>query len=321
MRLLSPRSCLELGLTENFISNPPLYAILSHTWGAENDEVTFEEVKNGNGKGKAGYAKIQFCEKQARDDGIEHFWIDTCCIDKANHSEVSEAIVSMFKWYHMATKCYVYLIDVSTDKNNNGGTPHSWESDFRSSRWFRRGWTLQELLAPATVDFFSREGQFLGSKKTLEGLIHEIIKIPRTALNGTQLSNFTVDERLKWAAGRHTKRTEDRAYCLLGIFEIFMPLIYGEGENAFKRLTEEIGKCYGKHDATLAKPRSSLAVERLETPLLPSCGIPFRRDADFVDRGNLLTQIEEKCTQGAGRAALVGIGGVGSDFSCAGVKR
>src|SRR5947207_2310346 len=122
---------------------------------------------------------------------------------------------------------------------------HTWESAFRGSRWFTRGWTLQELLAPVSVEFFSREATRLGDKQSLEQQIHEITGIPVSALQGRPLSDFTVDERMFWAAKRETKREEDKAYALLGIFDVHMPLIYGEGmKNARRRLLNEI------HDAS-----------------------------------------------------------------------
>jgi Heterokaryon incompatibility protein (HET) len=242
MRLLKLSACGELSLTKNFVQEDiPPYAILSHTWGADDDEVTFRDLENGSGKSKTGYAKIQFCREQAKKDGLQYFWVDTCCIDKANHTELSEAIISMFGWYRDAVKCYVYLLDVSARKrNNNGQTEQIWEPAFRNSRWFTRGWTLQELLASASVEFFAR-GELLGDKNLLEGLIYEITGIPFAALYGAPLSNFSVDERLRWATKRETRRKEDEAYSLLGIFGVFMPPLYGEGEYAFIRLRKEIG--------------------------------------------------------------------------------
>ena len=114
MRLLHFSQHGELSLTKDLVSNIPPYAILSHTWGNDDDEVTFDDLTNGLGKSKTGYTKLQFCGNQARKDKIEYFWVDTCCINKANHAELSEAITSMFRWYHNAVKCYVYLPDVST---------------------------------------------------------------------------------------------------------------------------------------------------------------------------------------------------------------
>ncbi|OAP64688.1 hypothetical protein AYL99_00660 [Fonsecaea erecta] len=208
----------------------PTYAILSHIWGDDKDEVDFDDLKHKSFKNKAGYAKIRFCGEQAKKVNIEYFWVDTCCINKANNTEYSEAINSMFRWYHDAVKCYVYLADVLIP-NGEDHTERIWERAFRN-----------KLLAPASVEFFSREGQWLGSRSTLELQIHEITGIPITALRGTPLSQFSVDDRIQWAAKRNTKKKEDKAYCLLGIFGIFMPLIYGEGDHAFIRLNKELGR-------------------------------------------------------------------------------
>ncbi|KIW39582.1 uncharacterized protein PV06_08183 [Exophiala oligosperma] len=166
MRLLKFDGQGEPKLTGDLLDTIPPYAILSHTWGYDRDEVNFDDLTYGSYKNTAGYAKIQFCGEQAKKDEIEYFWVDACCIDKANHSELSEAIVSMFDWYRNAVKCYVYLSDVTGSRINHHCTQCWWESDFRTSRWFRRGWTLQELLAPTSVEFSSREGELLGSKKT-----------------------------------------------------------------------------------------------------------------------------------------------------------
>jgi hypothetical protein len=200
---------------------------------------------DGTGKSKTGHNKIRFCGKQAERDGLRYFWVDTCCIDKSNHVELQEAINSMFRWYHNAAKCYVYLSDVSTakQKTSHGPTECTWEPAFRESRWFTRGWTLQELLAPRSVNFFSREGKQLGDKATLERHIHEITAIAILALRGTPLCEFGVEERLSWSKGRQTTRKEDKAYSVLGIFGIYMSLIYGEGEeNALKRLRKKIDR-------------------------------------------------------------------------------
>lgn len=245
MRLLKIDSHGELLLTRD-VTPPAPYAILSHTWSTDDDEVTFDDIENKMGKNKAGYVKLRFCAKQAKTDGLDYCWVDSCCINKANLSELSKAITSMFRWYQDAAKCYVYLSDVSAGDSNELAARHTWEADFKTSRWFTRGWTLQELLAPASVEFYSVEDQLLGTKQTLERLIHEITTIPIAALRGTPLSTFTIDERLRWTEGRNTKEAEDQAYCLLGIFGVFMPLIYGEGQNAYARLREEIKKGAGK---------------------------------------------------------------------------
>jgi hypothetical protein len=166
------------------------------------------------------------------------------CIDKSSSAELTEAINSMFCWYREAAKCYVYLSDVSMhDYDQTDHCSQSpWEPAFRKSRWFTRGWTLQELIAPESVEFFSSEGKRLGNKKSLERQVHDITGIPIQALQGNPLSALSVTERMSWAAKRETTRKEDEAYSLLGIFDIHMPLIYGEGEKAFLRLKEEIDK-------------------------------------------------------------------------------
>ena len=247
MRLLKRIDAGEFSLTKEFIGNDiiPPYAILSHTWGEDEDEVTFKDMETGTGRGKAGYRKIQFCGERATKDGLQYFWIDTCCINRSNNVELSEAINSMFRWYRNSAKCYVYLSDISTcDHDENDQLSQSiFERSFRECKWFTRGWTLQELIAPASVEFFSLEGKPLGSKKILEQQIHEITGIPVKALQGSPLSQFTVDERMFWAAKRETKREEDKAYSLMGIFDVYMSPIYGEGrENAFIRLRKKIDK-------------------------------------------------------------------------------
>jgi hypothetical protein len=192
MRLLVDRGHGDLSLVEYYDENIPDYAILSHTWGADGEEVTFEDVMKDTGKIKAGYNKIKFCNKQAVSDGLQHFWVDTCCIDKSSSTELSEAINSMFRWYKNASKCYVFLSDVSTCGHATivQASSAPWEVAFRESRWFRRGWTLQELLAPASVEFFSREGDRLGSKESLEDLIHNITGIAIGALRGGTFDRF-----------------------------------------------------------------------------------------------------------------------------------
>ena len=236
MRLLSFKDG-QLDLTKDHYRDIPSYAILSHTWGDDEDELSFKDVTDGTGKNKVGFRKIQFCGRQAARDGLKHFWVDTCCIDKANSTEFAEAINSMYRWYQRADRCYVYLSDVST----KGQPPSGWEQDFQESRWFKRGWTLQELIAPPSVEFFSSDGQRLGDKKSLEQQLHEVTGIPIQLFRGAALSEFSVDERTLWAKYRQTKREEDQAYCLLGIFNVHMLPIYGEGrENAFRRLQKEI---------------------------------------------------------------------------------
>jgi hypothetical protein len=216
MRLLQLSQHGELSLTKDLVLKIPPYAILSHTWGDDDDEVTFDDLEKGLYKNKVGHTKLQFCGNQARKDKIDYFWVDTCCINKANHAELSEAITSMFRWYRDAVKCYVYLSDVPTS-TRNGETEQTWQSTFRISRWFTRGWTLQELLAPRSIEFFSREEVLLGNKGSLKELIHEITGIPIPAIQG-DLSGFPIDERLRWAAKRDTKKKRRQGVLSAGHF-------------------------------------------------------------------------------------------------------
>jgi nucleoside phosphorylase len=247
MRLLYTADDGRLGWTDDLVGDQiPPYAILSHTW--EGQEVPYKDLQNHKDIGdvdtrlRGGYQKIFFCAAQAKHDGLDYFWVDTCCIDKANNTELSEAINSMFRWYQKAKKCYVYLSDVEcSTSTGDKESSRRWKPAFRQSRWFTRGWTLQELLAPASVAFFSKEGELLGSKQSLKDTIHEITGIPSEALLGKQVSEFSVAERFSWAQNRQTTRDEDGAYCLFGMFGCHLPLIYGEGKaKALHRLRREI---------------------------------------------------------------------------------
>jgi hypothetical protein len=244
MRLLKRLSDGSYELKSFNVDDLPPYAILSHTWSE--GEITYDELVADRGKGKTGYDKIRFCGDRAAADGLEYFWVDTCCINKSTNDELSTAINSMFRWYQRAKKCYVYLPDVCVSEEVTDALAYriTWEEAFRQSRWFTRGWTLQELLAPASVEFFSKEGKRLGSKISLEQEICDITKIPIAVLRGqSRPAQCSIEERISWAAKRTTTIREDKVYCLLGIFGVFLPLIYGEGEEyATLRLREEIKK-------------------------------------------------------------------------------
>lgn len=230
MRLLHRSDDDELRLTNDIICKEviPPYAILSHTW-EEGQEVAYQDFADGNTSGKSGYEKLSFRAEKSKEAGLSHFWVDTCCIDKRNSVELQEAIESMYRWYSNAEICFVYLADVEFTA--------SWDSAIRKSRWFTRGWTLQELLAPRRVEFYTKDGYPLGSKRILEDMIHEITGIDRWAIQGRPLQAFSVEERMSRASRRNTKREKDAAYSLFGIFRVHMPLIYGEGRtSAFKRL-------------------------------------------------------------------------------------
>jgi hypothetical protein len=240
MRLLQrlPSGTYELTYFDH--DDPPPYAILSHTW-REGQEVSYQELIAGAGRDKRGFEKIRFCGERAVADRLQYFWVDTCCIDKTNSSELDTAINYMFRWYQRSSKCYVYLSDVSVGDHDPAAFPIIWADAFRRSRWFTRGWTLQELMAPRSVEFFSSEGKRLGSKISLEQQISEITRIPIDALRGQNLAKFSIEERMSWVASRVTTVKEDRAYCLLGVFGVFLPVIHGEGEeHAMKRLRKEI---------------------------------------------------------------------------------
>ncbi|KAI0446385.1 vegetative incompatibility protein HET-E-1 [Xylaria telfairii] len=260
MRLLNrDHATGAITLTEDLHSGIPPYAILSHRWGP--DEVTLQAFQDGTGLGKQGYEKIRFCGEQAQRDGLSHFWVDTCCIDKRNAVELQAAITSMFRWYQNAKRCYVYLDDVSYPptpsaehlesppakrrKHTDTTVPTEppWYSAFRNSIWFTRGWTLQELLAPTSVEFFSREHTLLGNKRSLEGVIWDITRIPVEALRNCPPSDFSVSDRFSWMEHRETTVEEDKAYAMLGIFSVQIPLIYGEGyANASQRLRREVSQ-------------------------------------------------------------------------------
>jgi hypothetical protein len=293
MRLLRWSDAGQVIFTQDLVGDDviPPYAILSHTWGKDIEEVTFEDLENGTAEAKAGYEKIWFCGEQAKEDCLEYFWVDTCCINKANLTELSTAIVSMFRWYRNATRCYVYLSDVPNpelDSNEELIRP-SCETSIRNSKWFKRGWTLQELLAPSSVEFFSRERKRLGDKRSLKQQIREITGIADSALQGAPLSQFSVAERFSWIGGRETKLEEDEAYSMLGIFEVSMPLIYGEGRyKAFRRLRCEIDKLVDEHMEPVSKRRKidlhNPDVDRSPSPSTKKDVLEFLRFDQIDDR-------------------------------------
>jgi hypothetical protein len=257
MRLLEIKGPGEFSLIQVATHNTYPYAILSHTWTGQ--EVTYQDLISGAGKSKSGYEKIKFCGEQATRDGLRYFWVDTCCIDKSNSVELSTAIISMFRWYRNAEKCYVYLTDVSAPAYSGDVRPSqsTWEAAFGGSRWFTRGWTLQELIAPAKVEFYSEEGKRLGDKQSLEKPIHEITQIPVQALRGDPFSDFSIAERKGWAAKRQTTEEEDIVYCLIGLFEVSMPPLYGEGKVAALKRLEMAVKEFSKDNSGPKDPEGT----------------------------------------------------------------
>ncbi|KAL5421925.1 hypothetical protein PMIN04_005167 [Paraphaeosphaeria minitans] len=209
------------------------YAILSHVWLKDPDEeVKYDDVLKTLYRPKRGYRKIELCGKQAKQDNCKYFWVDTCAINKSDSNELSEALNSMYMWYTDAKVCYAYLEDVG---GKDGVT-------FEESKWFTRGWTLQELLAPETVRFYNHEWEYLGDKSDLSACISKITGIHQEVLReSSRIPNYSIAERMSWAAGRETGRVEDRAYSLMGIFGIDdMQMMYGQGATAFRRLQERI---------------------------------------------------------------------------------
>lgn len=245
MRLINTST---LGFGEFYDSSVPRYAILSHRWSSvSEDEVTFKEHRKGIDKavGKPGWEKITQLCNLAKADGLAWAWIDTCCIDKRSSAELTEAINSMFNWYRGSTVCYAYLNDCTG--------PLDWQR----SLWWTRGWTLQELIAPRKVIFYDRTWNKIGTKWNLGPAIEAVTGIPNVVLAGSEhqmYMHWSVAQKLSWAAGRETSRIEDRAYSLLGLFHVNMPLLYGEGAKAFERLQLEILQKYADESIFAWRP-------------------------------------------------------------------
>lgn len=207
------------------------YAILSHR--SEAEEVTFSDMKDRSSRQKKqGWQKIERACQQALQDSIGHIWIDTCCINKDSETELSESIKSMYAYYQQAQVCYVYLFDYEAPQAH----------DLGRCSWFTRGWTLQELVAPKTLHFFDKTWTWFGDKTTLRATLSNITNIDTSLLEGKSTAKqFSVGQRMSWAALRRTTRAEDRAYSLLGIFDVDIPTNYGEGGlRAFARLQQAI---------------------------------------------------------------------------------
>ncbi|KAK4220914.1 hypothetical protein QBC38DRAFT_157642 [Podospora fimiseda] len=285
MRLLNT----ETLLIENFFEGSiPKYAILSHTWGEE--EVTFQDIQllNHDGAGELvrqmkGFSKVKNSTKFAKDFGYNYIWIDTCCIDKTSSAELSEAINSMYKWYRESAICYAILSDVEPTSEEAFAAE---DSSFRRSRWFTRGWTLQELIAPKELLFMARDWSKLCYRQDpeLTEILSELTGVPVAVLKGRlQPRHLSVASRMTWVATRQTTRSEDIAYCLLGIFGVNMPLLYGEGQSgAFLRLQEAILK--KSSDQSLFAWTSS--APELDDPDA-ICGLFAESPSMFKEAGNI----------------------------------
>ena len=254
MRLLNT---VTFELKEFFNDAMPKYAILSHRWGEIENEVSFKQFQKGRvPPGLPGMVKIRKLCQLAVARNMQWVWIDTCCIDKRSSAELSEAINSMYKWYERSAECYVHLPDVRmSDRdipmmNRFGvnylfapeGSP-SFKQSFRNSSWFKRGWTLQELIAPNKVIFYDSRWNQIGPLDDILQEVAEVTGINDLYLGGAGLQKASIATRMSWASSRETSREEDLAYCLLGLFDVNMPLLYGEGgRKAFHRLQTEIMK-------------------------------------------------------------------------------
>ncbi|KAK4499784.1 hypothetical protein PRZ48_007970 [Zasmidium cellare] len=232
MRLINAHT-LEL---EDFTAQAPHYAILSHRWVGR--ELTYEQYLDPQARTGPSFEKIlEFCDIvrtgfkiSGRAQRPELFaWVDTCCIDKRSSAEVSEAINSMWEWYSNAEFCVAYLFDVGNS-----------DTSIASSEWFRRGWTLQELLAPRNVIFFNQNWEIITDKWGCYEIICETTGIPPERLLSGNARRASVAQKMSWASGRVTTRREDQAYCLFGLFDVNLPLLYGEGDRAFTRLQKAI---------------------------------------------------------------------------------
>ncbi|KAF1921342.1 heterokaryon incompatibility protein-domain-containing protein [Ampelomyces quisqualis] len=266
MRLLRLDAKNSKWVLEDFTRKTvPLYAILSHTWGCDGDEIKFDDVADGqrayNDTSKPGYEKLRFCQKLVEKDGLRYFWIDTCCIKKSDGFELQRSLASMFYWYQRAIRCYVWLADVSI-KDATGKLESKWETPFSTSRWFERGWTLQELLAPDNVSFFSKEGKFIGDKKMLAATISTVTRIPSPALSGVDLSRFSTEERLSWTKGRITTMPEDSAYCLFGLLDVELPTLYADGEYTKRKAVamERLQKAVDDKVAVTKQPENIIRI-------------------------------------------------------------
>ncbi|KAI6044299.1 heterokaryon incompatibility protein-domain-containing protein [Pisolithus marmoratus] len=252
MRVIDVYALLEVDFHGSAILAGSPYAILSHCWDVPENgekEVHFRDIKKFTTmkpskrdeiRSRDGYRKILDTCRRAKVDGLRWAWVDTCCINRESSSELSEAINSMFRWYANSRICYVYFQDVE------GTLPtEREEANFPESggwpKWFTRGWTLQELVAPRTVHFFDRDWKFIGDKQDLADTLKAITRIPRSVLkHGIGSPRPSAAQILSWAADRRTTRVEDVAYSLLGLLDVNMPMLYGEGKKAFQRLQEEI---------------------------------------------------------------------------------
>nr|POF13617.1 vegetative incompatibility protein het-e-1 [Quercus suber] len=318
MRLLNIDT---LTFTDFFVAQAlPPYVIASHRWVA-GTEAMLEDVQQQKDTSKAGYHKVKRFAKyvKAQIPLVKWLWIDTCCIDQKSSQEVGEAINSMFRWYRDAEVCLAYLGDVTATNE---------PSSFEKSVWFKRGWTLQELLAPSVVIFLSKEWEVIGHKGrsgygrsgipvrtgvSLESRVAVITKIPEAILQDYEKSEgLSSDEKTRWMADRDTTRGEDSSYCLLGILGVSMNIRYGDGREKTRiRLMEKVSKS--------KKLLAGIKQDKYHVPFSRK-GIPF---TDFfvpreADMQHLTSFFQSAMTAQRQRVFVVhGMGGTGKTQLCA----
>ena len=225
------------------------YAILSHRW-IDPTEVDYEEMidlakmnkkESDEIRGRLGYKKLLDTCQQAKKDGYKWVWVDTCCVDKRSSAELSEAINSMYRWYENSKICYAYLHDVRGSSLPTASDESRYPKSNGWPEWFSRGWTLQEMIAPRNLRFFNKDWQVIGDKISLARTLSYITNVPQhTLTEGLSCHRPCVAQIMSWAANRTTTRVEDRAYSLMGLLNVNMPMLYGEGKKAFHRLQLEI---------------------------------------------------------------------------------
>lgn len=257
-----------------FFDEVPKYAILSHRWGPLDDEVSYEDFLAGNKRHRPGWQKIEAFRSCAKEQGYSWCWVDTCCINKNSSAELSEAINSMYAWYARSSVCLAYLADV-----------HETGDDFTESEWFSRGWTLQELIAPRRLSLLTRHWELIGdksedpiAKKTSHrtGIPIQVLQDPGI------IQDISVARKMSWASQRKTTKLEDMSYCLLGLFEVNMPMLYGEGSKAFLRLQREIIEQYDDESIFAWREQSR------EVAHLAFRGIFAKSPSQFADCGNIV---------------------------------
>lgn len=262
------------------------YAILSHTW--DKQEITFQQIQEICPEASVQYTGfnkvVRFCAlARERRYNFQYAWIDTCCIDKKSSAELDEAIRSMFQWYEKSAICFAFLSDVP---------PSATRADFRNSKWFKRGWTLQELIAPKKVLFFNNDWKLYGSLEDREVLedVCKVTRIDEAILKckdsiHSMLSSVSIARKMSWASRRETTRVEDEAYCLMGLFGVHMPVMYGEGRNAFYRLQKAILETSTDQSIFAWKENLSLSTSTLLRGLLA------QSPAEFEDTGHIRPDI------------------------------